>query len=303
MNYKQLTCEMKAKIDVLLDEGYSMRATAKILKISHSTISRYKNKIYQKRTLDVTVKYQEFLEYLDKYYDRKTRSIEVCVYKFKRYNPRKKCPSYQQVYNWINNGLITIKPNHMCYKRHSRKRKVKNGMMNHLYWAMDNKTVLPISLRPQYINDRKESGHLEIDSIIGKRNETCAIISVIDRCNRMTWLIKADARNEYYTTNLIYKFITENKIDVKSITVDNGLEFKAMGICAKRLGVKLYLCDPYCSFQRGSNEHVNGIVRRFIPKGLSLWNYEQQYLDDIAFKINSMPRKIFDFKSSFEVEL
>ncbi len=47
---------------------------------------------------------------------------------------------------------------------------------------------------------------------------------------------------------------------------------------------------------------MNGIVRRYIPKGNSMWKIEQQYLDDIAFKINSMPRKLFDFSTAFEVE-
>ncbi len=157
-------------------------------------------------------------------------------------------------------------------------------------------------MRPKYIENRDELGHLEIDSIIGKKNEYASIISIVDRSSRMTWLIKAEARNEYYTTKLVYEFIQKNRIEVKSITVDNGLEFKAMGIAAKRLGVKLYKCDPYCSFQRGTNERANALVRRYIPKGKSLYNIEQQYLDDISFKINDMPRKMFDFKSAFQVE-
>lgn len=303
MNYKQLTLEKKAQIDLLLETGHSMRAAAKILNISHSTISRYKNNIYTKREINIQDKYPDFLLYLNKYYDPKVKSIEVCINQFKKYNIGKKYPSYQQVYNWINKGIIDIKPEQMCYKRHKRKRKITSGMVNHYLWNLKNKTVLPISLRPRYISDRDEIGHLEIDSIIGKRNEVCSVISIVDRVTRMVWLIKANARNEYYTSKIIREFIQANNITVKSITVDNGSEFKAMGIAAKRLGVKLYLCDPYCSFQRGSNEHANGIVRRFIPKGLSLWNYEQQYLDDIADKINNMPRKIFDFKSAYEVEL
>ena len=164
----------------------------------------------------------------------------------------------------------------MCYKRRKKKRRA-NGMMNHLIWNITNKTVLPISLRPKEANERQELGHLEIDSIIGKRNE-------------------------YSTMWLIHDYLITNKIQVKSITVDNGKEFSSMGIIAKRLGVKLYKCDPYCSFQRGSNEHINGIVRRYIPKGKSLHNYAQQYLDNIAFKINSMPRKLFDFKTAYQVE-
>ena len=70
---------------------------------------------------------------------------------------------------------------------------------------------------------------------------------------------------------------TENEIIVKSITVDNGLEFQALGITAKKLGVKLYKCDPYCSFQRGTNERTNALVRRFIPKGESMKFVTQYY--------------------------
>lgn len=76
-----------------------------------------------------------------------------------------------------------------------------------------------------------------------------------------------------------------------------------MGIAAKRLGVKLYKCDPYCSFQRGTNERTNAIVRRYLPKGMSFKITPQIYLDDIAFNINSMPRKMFGFKNYYEIEM
>ena len=174
--------------------------------------------------------------------------------------------------------------------------------MAHLQWNLENKTVLPIRLRPKHIENRDEIGHLEIDSIIGKRNEYDSIISIVDRCSRMMWLIKAEYKNEYYIDKLIYNFIVENEITVKSITTDNGVEFKALGITAKKLGVKLYKCDPYCSFQRGTNERYNALVRRYLPKGKSFINVAQQYLDDIVFKLNSMPRKMFDFKTPYEID-
>ena len=80
------------------------------------------------------------------------------------------------------------------------------------------------------------------------------------------------------------------------------MEFNVLGICAKKLGVKLYKCDPYCSFQRGTNERTNALVRRFIPKGSSMKMIPQIYLDDICWKINMMPRKIFDFQSADDIE-
>ena len=128
------------------------------------------------------------------------------------------------------------------------------------------------------------------------------IISIVDRCTRIVWLIKAEYKNEYYTNKLIYEYIIKNNITVRSITVDNGVEFDALGICAKKLGVKLYKCDPYCSFQRGTNERTNALVRRWIPKGTSMRYIPQIYLDDICFQINSMPRKIFDYKCAFDIE-
>ena len=300
MNYTQLTDKKKAQIDILLGQGLSMRKVANVLEISHSTISRYKAGIYKKRKIDINKKHEVFLKYLYEHYNYKNNSIEVCVHMFKKRYKGVKCPSIQQVYNWINEGKINIAKKDLCYKKH---RSNKSNMMSHTKWNFDNKTVLPISLRPKYINKRDELGHLEIDSILGKRNEYSSIISIVDRCSRKVWLIKAEYKNEYYINKIIYEYIIKNDIKVKSITVDNGLEFNALGITAKKLGVKLYKCDPYCSFQRGTNERTNALVRRWIPKGTSVRLIPQIYLDDICFEINSMPRKIFDFKCAYDIEL
>ena len=302
MNYNQLTSKKKVEIDILLQQGLSMREVGRILNVSHSTISRYRSNKYKKRKTDINDKYDIFLDYLYNHYDRRTKSIEVCVHLFKKKYRNAPSVSIKQVYNWINEGKINISREQTCYKRRKSKNNI-SGMMRHMVWNLDNKTVLPIRLRPKYIEDRQEIGHLEIDSIIGKRNENQSIISIVDRCTRRVWLIKAEYKQEYYISNLIYNFIIKNEIEVKSITIDNGLEFNVLGIAAKKLGVKLYKCDPYCSFQRGTNERMNAIVRRFIPKGSSMKLVPQIYLDDISFNINSMPRKIFDFKNAFDVEL
>lgn len=301
MNYKQLTEKKKVEIDILLEQKLSMREVGRRLKISHTTISRYKSGKYKKRKIDINKKYEIFIKYLFDHYDKRHNSIEVCVYKFKKMYKGIKCVSVKQVYNWIEEGKIHITRKDICYRKHKKKK--RSGMMEHFLWNLENKTILPISLRPKYIEKRDEPGHLEIDSILGRKDEQQAIISIVDRCTRRLWLIKAEYRYDYYTANLIYKYIIKNDIKVKSITVDNGLEFKALGIAAKRLGVKLYKCDPYCSFQRGTNERSNAIVRRYLPKGTSFKITPQIYLEDIAFNINSMPRKMFGFKSSYEIEL
>ena len=293
MNYKQLTNEKKAQIDILLDQGLSMRKVAEVLGISHSTISRYRSGIYKKREIDITKKYDIFLHYLYSHYNPKTCSIEICVFKFKRNYLNARCPTVQQVYNWINEEKIKLTKDKLCYKKHKSNR---SSMISHTKWNFDNKTVLPISLRPKYINKRD-------DSILGLKKEYSSIISIVDRCSRRVWLIKAEYKNEYYINKLIYDFLLKNEVLVRSITVDNGMEFDALGLTAKKLGVKLYKCDPYCSFQRGTNERTNALVRRLIPKGSSMRLITQYHLDNISFEINSMPRKIFDHKCAYDIEL
>ena len=300
MNYNQLTEKRKVEIDILLAQNLSMREVGRRLKISHSTISRYNAGIYKKRKININEKYLLFIKYLFDHYDRRNHSVEICVYEFRKTYTGIPCVTVKQVYNWIESGKIEITRKDLCYRK--RKKKKTSGMMEHFLWNLENKTILPISLRPKYIEERKEPGHLEIDSILGKKDEQAAIISIVDRCTRRVWLIKAEYRYDFYTSSLIYKYIIKNEILVKSITVDNGLEFKTLGITAKRLGVKLYKCDPYCSFQRGSNERMNAIIRRYLPKGTSFKITPQIYLEDIAFNINSMPRKLFNFKSTYEIE-
>ena len=72
MNYTQLTEKKKVEIDILLKQGYSMRTVAKIIGVHHSTISRYKARIYKKRKIDINKKYEIFIKYLFDHYDRKT---------------------------------------------------------------------------------------------------------------------------------------------------------------------------------------------------------------------------------------
>ena len=86
--------------------------------------------------------------------------------------------------------------------------------MKHTKQNIDNKTVLPISLRPKYINKRDEPGHLEIDSIVEKKNEYSTIISIVDRHTRRVWLIKAEYKNEYYIDKIKYNYILDNDIEL-----------------------------------------------------------------------------------------
>ena len=85
---------------------------------------------------------------------------------------------------------------------------------------------------------------------MGKRKECVSIISMVHCCSRVLHLIKSESNNEYSMMWLIHDYIIDNKIQVKSMIVDNGKEFSSLEIIAKRLGAKLYKCDPYCSLKK-----------------------------------------------------
>lgn len=117
MNYSQLTEKKKVEIDILLEQGLSMRKVASIVGVHHSTISRYKAGIYKKRKIDIEKKYEIFIKYLFDHYDRRTCSIEICIHKFKKSHRNAKCPTVKQVYNWINEGKIFLTKEKLCYKK------------------------------------------------------------------------------------------------------------------------------------------------------------------------------------------
>ena len=91
----------------------------------------------------------------------------------------------------------------------------------------------------------------------------------------------------------MYSIIRDEKLPIKSITVDNGLEFQMMDIRAKQLNFKVYYCQPYSSFQRGTNENINGIVKRWYKKGNNFSLLSEDKIKTLEWKVNNMPRKIF----------
>ncbi|WPL36945.1 IS30 family transposase [Malacoplasma iowae] len=99
----------------------------------------------------------------------------------------------------------------------------------------------------------------------------------------------------------MYTIIRDEKLPIKSITVDNGLEFQMMGITAKQFNFKVYYCQPYSSFQRGSNENINGIVRRWYKKGTDYSLVSEDKIKTLEWKVNNIPRKMFGYKTAYQM--
>jgi len=294
-------------------EHKSIREIAKNLGKSPSSVSReikrnsfngkyiaqYANSLSKERTWHshsmYLFKYNEFTNLFLKLFDKRCCGVYSTMFFIKRDHPDIKTPSVRQTYRWINSDRWIIKRNDRLRRVYKKGRKRQLGIfstINSLY-------VKPIWVRPKVIDLRLEFGHWEADLILGKQcNNYKNILTLSERKTRILYACFVKNKFAWTINNYLKKLIKDNELFVKSITIDNGVEFERIGIFAKHTGITIYTCDPYASFQRGTNENLNGFIRRYWRKGTDFNSYTDQDLERILNEINSMPRKIFDMKSS-----
>nr|WP_254616024.1 IS30 family transposase [Mycoplasma sp. OR1901] len=146
-----------------------------------------------------------------------------------------------------------------------------------------------------------EFGHWEADLVIGKRsNGYKNILTLTERKTRIGFADFVYSKSPNEINSKLREIIKKNSLNVKTITIDNGIEFEKIGILAKWLDIKIYRAEPYASFQRGSNENWNGLIRREFKKGFDFNTITFESLQEIVYKINNMPREILDWKTSNE---
>ena len=160
------------------------------------------------------------------------------------------------------------------------------------------KDANPISERPKQADKRKKSGHWERDTMLGKNRKT-AILVCTDRKTRYNKFKKLNRRRAVNVTDKTV--IALKGLPMRSITNDRGQEFNDAKRLEKKIGVKVYFCDPYSSFQRGTNENRIGILRDYLPKGTELENLHWKRLQKIEFEINNRPMKCLDWQTPYEV--
>jgi len=158
-----------------------------------------------------------------------------------------------------------------------------------------------IHQRPQSANTAKHKGHWEGDTIVGAKNSGY-IATLVDR--KSLFLVAGFMKNKKSETCI--RAILEgfgdicNK-DIKTITFDNGTEFYHHRDLSEALECKIYFADPYSAWQRGKNEQVNGMLRRFFPKNMDLSNTTQKDVDKAVDILNNMPRKSLGYRTPYEV--
>lgn len=159
----------------------------------------------------------------------------------------------------------------------------------------------PISERPAGAENRTRFGHWESDIVLGMR-ETGCFGTHVERKSGYLVAFKIDDRQDNAFNKATIQAFSDipNKLK-KSFTVDNGKELAAHQELAEATGMKVYFCEPYSPWQRGTNENTNGLLRYFFPKGTSFADISDDYLQNIVELINNRPRKRLNYLSPYEV--
>lgn len=337
---KRLDYNSRLKLEALYNAGVSVLKISKTLNYSRPTIYKeIKRGLYQHLNTD----YKEISKYsADKAqaiadYEQSAKGASLKIgndYRFvefvedmilnKKYSPSaiigyiqknkmefdtKICVS--TLYNYISNGIFLHITNKNLLRKGKRKRKTRKVRR-----AKRINLGRSIEERKPEIYERKEFGHWEMDSVIGKRGYKNTLVCLTERKTRFELIFKSKDKTALSTVKIL-DFI-ENKIGSKnfrkvfrSITCDNGTEFSFTDMLEKscksnRQRTDVYYCHPYCSSERGSNENQNGFIRRFIPKGTDINKVSLSRIREINRYINEYPRLLFGYASSadrFEQEL
>lgn len=173
--------------------------------------------------------------------------------------------------------------------RHIPKRRRKR------YGTKDSRGVLQgkrhISSRPPEVENRSEFGHWEADTVIGSDRFHC-LLTLVERKSGKAIIKKLLSRTTTEVNRALTEAIQENPSDFKSITFDNGTEFHDYRLIETAFPhLVCYFATPYHSWERGSNENLNGLIRQYIPKGENMDWVNQARCDAIARELNDRPRK------------
>lgn len=211
------------------------------------------------------------------------------------------------LYNYIDKGIfLNLSNKHLLVKRKKQKRMYKKVSKV----SLNNTVSRRIDERPLEINNREEVGHWEMDCVVSGRGSKAVLLVLTERKSRTNMIFKMNGKTQKNVISVLDKLERKHKNKFKkifkSITMDNGCEFINQegierSLITKKKRTTAYYAHPYSSWERGSNENANKIIRRFIPKGANISKYKKSEIKRIEHWVNNYPRKILGYKSAIEV--
>ena len=205
-------------------------------------------------------------------------------------------PCTTTLYQWIDRGIMRTK-NMDLLEKLSRKIKKKNP------GHRSNRRVLGKSIdeRPKAIDSRESFGHWEIDTVVGNKTKSDAVLlTLAERKTRFEIIMKLNGKDAQSVDQAVHELQERAGDDFshlfKTITSDNGSEFAGLHEAVQD-AVDVYFSHPYASWERGTSENQHKLIRRFIPKGSSISAVKESRLKRIEQWMNDYPRKILNYQS------
>jgi IS30 family transposase len=307
--YHQLSHEERYRISAEVRAGQSLRAVARLLGRSPSTVSReLRRNATNNDGLYRPDKAQRYCVARRRRCRRGPRfgrgqlaMVERLIRR--RWSPRQVCGTLR--------AAGTPVPSHETIYRHIRRDKRDGGVLFRFTRIMSKKGrkhyrspvtrgVMPgkrhISERPAHVEARREIGHWEGDTVMGRDLRHC-LLTLVERKSGFAIIKKLKARTKAEVTRAATRAIAKHVRRFKTITFDNGTEFHDFAVLERRFPIACYFATPYHSWERGSNENLNGLIRQYLPKGKCLSRTTQAHCDHIANELNTRPRERHGFQT------
>ena len=310
MNYHHLTIEERCCLREYYKKGYSYRKIAELLGRNVSTISRelrrncsYMNvkPAYYPHTAQKKCNLRRSYCHRGMFWDK-----EVLGYideKLKEtWSPEQisktpcnlKMPSFKTIYRWIDERYLKSTLKNLRRKGKTKKRLGHGGRFT---------TGKSIRKRAKSVYKRKEFGHWEADTVVsGQGKSKVCFATLAERMTRYYIAIKIPDRTGKSMADAMIKVFSDlPKGAVKTITCDRGSEFSEWRRIEKELNCDMYFADPYCAWQKGTNENLNGLLREFYPKGRNLSRVSPATLKKNLALINARPKKVLGFNKPVDL--
>ena len=160
--------------------------------------------------------------------------------------------------------------------------------------------AVSIRERPATVEDRAVPGHWEGDLLVGSRNSYIA--TLVERRSRYVCLVRVTGKETQTVVRALTRHVQRLPTGLMAtLTWDRGLELAAHRTFSIATGVQVYFCDPRSPWQRGTNENTNGLLPQYFPRRTDLSGYSQRYLDAIARRLNTRPRKTLGYRTPADI--
>ncbi|MCX6991219.1 MAG: IS30 family transposase [Chlamydiae bacterium] len=308
-SYRHLAYEERCQIYILKERGDSPAQISRILDVHPSTITRELNRNGGSQGYQYELAHQKAQDRRKKSHCRKMTPEMILSVEGKlkmdlspvqisgRLKREGKCSvGHETIYKHIwadkKKGGALYKHLRRSGKKYNRRSKGTAG-----------RGCIPgridIKERPEIVEKKTRPGDWELDTIISAGQQG-AIVSMVERATKLTKLMKVPCKTAQEVTEALIKKLGPIQEFVLTLTSDNGKEFAYHQSVSKALEADFYFATPYHSWERGLNEHTNGLVRQYFPKSMNFDDITQEDVERVERLLNNRPRKILEFETPLE---